>query len=250
RSRPLPGGVAPPNTPTIAETGMPPDAYNPFNPFEQIISGATNARLADFGDRLIDNENIAELFTVGVKGDKLFNGTWGYDGAFRYSQIENTSEFRNVSVSRFNRILNAADSIFNPTKPDFIGTTIPYNPFGDFRVPIATNQPLIDFAIIHTRDLNTSKLATLDLNIYNNDTNSLVPKVGVRWQPFDEQLTPRSTWGEGFVEPSLTELYGPRIFGFGPTSFMGDRNPETAILTNPNPRLGPERSRNWTGGIV
>jgi len=337
-NHPLPGGVAPPNTPTIAETGMPSEAYNPFNPFEQIISGATNARLADFGNRLVDNENIAELFTVGVKGDRLFNGTWGYDGAFRYSQIQNTSEFRNVSVSRFNRILNAADTIFNSAKPDFIGTTIPYNPFGDYRVPIASNLPLIDFAIIHARDLNTSKLATLDLNIYttdlldlpagsvglafggvfiresltenpddenrtkdnagvgqefpvkvgrkeyalyaetlipvfspkwkiplfyslefsaggrfeafNNDTNSLVPKVGVRWQPFDEQLTLRSTWGEGFVEPSLTELYGPVIFGFGPTSFMGDRNPETAILTNPNPHLGPERSRNWTGGIV
>jgi iron complex outermembrane recepter protein len=335
---PLPGGVAPPNTPTIAETGMPPDAYNPFNPFGQIISGFTNARLADFGNRLFDVENIAELFTVGVKGDKLFNGSWGYDGAFRYSQIQNTSEVKNVSVSRFNRILNAADSIFDPTKPDFIGTTIPYNPFGDFRVPIATNQPLINFAIIHARDLNTSKLATLDLNIYttdlfdlpagsvglafggvfireslnenpddenrnkdnagtpqefpvkvgrkeyalyaetlipifspkwkipffyslefaaggrfeafNNDTNSLVPKVGIRWQPFDEQLTLRSTWGEGFVEPSLTELYGPVIFGFDATSFMGDRNPETATLNNPNPHLGPERSRNWTGGIV
>ena len=46
---------------------MSPDAYNPFNPFEQIISGGTRARLADFGNRLIDNENIAELFTVGVK---------------------------------------------------------------------------------------------------------------------------------------------------------------------------------------
>jgi iron complex outermembrane receptor protein len=335
---PLPGGVAPPNTPTIAETGMPTNAFNPFNPFEQIISGATDARLADFGNRLLDEENIAELFTVGVKGDKLFNGSWGYDGAFRYSQIENTSEFQNVSVSRFNRILNAADSIFDPTKPDFIGTTIPYNPFGDFRVPIATNERLIDFAIIHSRDLNTSKLATLDLNIYstdlfdlpagdvglafggvfiresltenpddenrstdnvgvsqevpvkegrteyalyaetfipifsprwkiplfysfeftagarfeafNNDTNSLVPKVGVRWQPFDEQLTLRSTWGEGFVEPSLTELYGPRIFGFDATSFMGNRNPETATLNNPSPHLGPERSYNWTGGIV
>jgi iron complex outermembrane receptor protein len=337
-NHPLPGGAAPPNTPTIAETGMPSDAFNPFNPFEQIISGDTNARLADFGNRLVEEENIAELFTVGVKGDKLFNGSWGYDGAFRYSQIQDTSELRNVSVSRFNRILNAADSIYNPTSADFIGQTTPYNPFGDFRVPIATNQPLIDFAIIHARDLNTSKLATLDLNIYttdlfdlpagsvglafggvfiresltenpddenrtkdnvsvpqefpvkvgrkeyalyaetlipifspkwkipffhslefaaggrfeafNNDTNSLVPKVGVRWQPFDEQLTLRSTWGEGFVEPSLTELYGPVIFGFDATSFMGDRNPETPILNNPNPHLGPERSRNWTGGIV
>src|SRR5438128_11160477 len=129
---------------------MPPDAYNPFNPFEQIISGATNARLADFGNRLFDEENIAELFTVGVKGDKLFNGSWGYDGAFRYSQIENTFEFRNVSVSRFNRILNAADSIFNPTKPDIIGTTIPYNPYDDISVTITSKQPVIYFPILYT----------------------------------------------------------------------------------------------------
>jgi iron complex outermembrane recepter protein len=337
-NHPLPGGSPPPNTPTLAETGLPVNAYNPFNPFEQIISGATNARLADFGNRLVVEENLAELFTIGIKGDKLFNGSWGYDAAFRYSQIQNTSELRNVSVSRYKRILNATDSIFNPTSPDFIGTTIPYNPFGDYRVPIPSNLPLINYAIIHARDINTSKLATLDLNIYttdlfdlpagavglafggifireslnenpddetrtkdnvgvgqefpvkvgrkeyalygetripifspkwkipffyslefraggrfeafNNDTNSLVPKVGVRWQPFDEQLTIRSTWGEGFVEPSLTELYGPKIFGFEATSFKGDQNPETTILNNPNPHLGPERSRNWTGGVV
>src|SRR5438034_2748740 len=336
---PLPNGVAPANTPTIAETGMPADAFNPFNPFEQIISGGSRARIFDFGNRLFDNENIAELFTVGVKGDKLFNGSWGYDGAFRYSQILNISRIQDVSVSRFERILNANDSLFNPSLPDYIGQTTPYNPFNDYRVPIATNLPLIDFATLHARDLNTTKLATLDLNIYttdlfdlpaggvglafggvfsretltenpddehrlkdeagfaqlfpvkvgrkeyafyaetlipitspamrvpglyslkfsagarfeafqNNDTNSLVPKVGVRWQPFDEQLTLRSTWGEGFVEPSLTELYGPRIFGFEATSFKGDRNPETTILNNPNPHLGPEDSRNWTGGIV
>jgi len=104
---PLPNGVAPPNTPTIAETGMPADAFNPFNPFEQIISGGSRARIFDFGNRLFDNENIAELFTVGVKGDKLFNGSWGYDGAFRYSQILNISRIQDVSVSRFERILNS-----------------------------------------------------------------------------------------------------------------------------------------------
>src|SRR5207248_5504419 len=79
----------------------------------------------------------------------------------------------------FNRLLNAADSIFNPTMADFIGTSIPYNPFGDYRMPIPSNQPLIDFATIHARDLNTSKLATLDLNIYTTDLFDL-PAGGVR----------------------------------------------------------------------
>src|SRR5438128_1212903 len=78
---PIAPGSEPPNTPTHAETGVPADAFNPFNPFEQIISGGTRARLAEFGNRLFDNETDAWLSTVGVRGDKLFDGTWGYDAA-------------------------------------------------------------------------------------------------------------------------------------------------------------------------
>ena len=50
----------------------------------------------------------------------------------------------------------------------------------------------------------------------NNDTNAAVPKVGLRWQPFDESLTLRSTWGEGFLEPSEVQLYGPKRFLLAP----------------------------------
>jgi len=340
---PIAAGAEPPNTPTAAEVGAPPGAFNPFNPFGQFISGGSEARIADFGNRLFDNENEAWLSTIGIKGDKLFDGSWGYDGAFRYSQILNINQTLDVDGPRFERILNANDSLFNPTSIDFIGQTIPYNPFNDFRVPIATNIPLINFATLHRRDLLTSKLATLDLNIYttglfdlpggpvglalggffsrqtyeinpddqgniihleeigalgvtpvkagrkevafygeirvpifspkmgipglhslefdagarfeefrNNDTNVLVPKVALRWQPFDEQLTIRSTWGEGFLEPSMTELYGPAVFGIGPSIFTptGEINPETTVEGLPNKNLAPEHDRTWTGGFV
>src|SRR5205807_6784564 len=100
-----------------------------------IISGSTRARLADFGNRLFDNETDAVLVTLGVKGDKLFDGTWGYDAGWRYSQLKNVQVGQQVSATRFNRILNAADPIFDPNSPEFIGTTVPFNPFGDFRVP-------------------------------------------------------------------------------------------------------------------
>src|SRR6266567_1831871 len=353
-------GAPPFGGPTYAEVGAPVGAFNPFNPFEQIISGGTRARFFDFGNRLIDNENVAERFTVGVKGDKLFNGTWGYDGAFMYSQIEQIARFRSVNVNRFERILNANDSLFDPNSGNFIGQTVPYNPFGDWQhVPSpATNQPLLTFAQLNTRDLLTSKLATLDLNIYttdlfdlpaggvglafggvfsresyqvdpddqnrlgenagvgmlevvkagrkswgiyaetlipvfspkfnipgfyslefsagvrysewlNNDTNAAVPKVGVRWQPFDDSLTIRSTWGEGFLEPSMVQLYGPQRFGlgpvggttcapvgvFGPCGSPGNplsdiTNAEETIQQPPNKDLHPEHDRTWTGGIV
>ena len=48
-------GVAPPLTPTFEETLIPADAFNPFNPFNQIISGGSRARLLEFGNRLFDN---------------------------------------------------------------------------------------------------------------------------------------------------------------------------------------------------
>jgi iron complex outermembrane receptor protein len=359
---PLAAGTEPPHTPTATEVGAAPGAFNPFNPFGQFISGGSRARVADFGNRLFDTENEAWLTTIGIKGDKLFDGSWGYDAAFRYSQILDIARIQDVNGPRFERILNGADTLFNPSSGDFIGQTMPYNPFNDFHVPIAANKPLIDYATLHRRDLATSKLATLDLNIYttdlfelpggpvglalgasfnrdtytinpddqinllhpeelgvngihaehagrkevafygemripifgpeqgipgfhslevdvgarfedwrNNDTNVLVPKVTMRWQPIDETLTIRSTWGEGFLEPSMAQLYGPTDFVLGPTVFNGTLpghapdvfNPktgvtfpsqgtqaETTLELQPNKHLAPEHDRTWTGGFV
>src|SRR5437762_1220720 len=341
-------GTPPFGGPSYAEVGAPAGAFNPFNPFEQIISGTSRARFFDFGNRLIDNENIAERFTVGVKGDKLFNGTWGYDAAFMYSQIEQIARFQSVNVLRFERILNANDSLFDPTSGNFIGQTTPYNPFGDTQhVSIPTNAPLLNFATLNTRDLLTSKLATLDANIYttdlfdlpaggvglafggvfsresyrvdpddqnrlgenagvgmlevvkagrkswgvyaetlipifspkfnvpgfyslevsagvrynewlNNDTNATVTKFGVRWQPLDESLTIRATWGEGFHEASLIESFGAPFQGFtNELQFGGTFDPvtktrfgEVPFIVRSNPNLQPEDSRSFSGGIV
>src|SRR5205085_10444039 len=53
------------------QTSVPAGAFNPFNPFNQILSGASRARLAEFGNRVEDNTSDAFLATVGAKGDKL-----------------------------------------------------------------------------------------------------------------------------------------------------------------------------------
>ena len=232
----------------------------------------------------------------------MFGSNWGYDGAFRYSQIYTISQIQTASASRLNRIMNANDSIFDPDSSDFIGTTIPYNPFTDFTQPtFASNIPSILFARANIRDLTKSALTTADFHVYttdlfempagpvgfafgadwrreqydfnpddtdktgdqigvgiarpsfggrkaygifaeaqipitspkmgipglyslefnasgrfeeflNNSTNVLVPRIGIRWQPFDEELTIRATWGEGFIEPWLASLYGAPLF--------------------------------------
>ena len=314
------------------EVGAPTGAFNPFNPFQQFISGGTNARLADFGDRLIDNETDAFMTTLGLRGDSLFDGSWGYDAGFRYSQIRNISTGTFVSGVLFDRILNANDPIFDPSSKQYIGTTIPFNPFTDYRVPFSSNSATVNFATVHPTDIDTSKLATLDATIYttalfhlpaggvglafggefrresieqdidllengdivgssqtnstaagrksygifaeadipifsavnsvpafyaldftaaarfeafrNNNTNALVPKFGMKWQPLDESLTIRSTWGEGFLQPTLYQLFG------SPTSGFGGPTLDTPLTIISNPSLQPSDSRNFTAGIV
>jgi iron complex outermembrane recepter protein len=338
---PIAPGAEPPNTPTHAETGVPADAFNPFNPFQQIISGGTRARLAEFGNRLFDNETDAWLSTIGLKGDKLFDGSWGYDTGFRYSQLKNIQTGQQVSISRFNQILNQADPIFQPG--GVLAGQSAFNPFGDFRVPIPSNQATVEFARAHPKDEDVSKIATLDATVYttdlfdlpgggvgfafggqfrrenleetpdelniagdiagnspvppahggrksysfyaetsipifgpgknampgfhsleftagtrfeeflNNDSNVLVPKFGMRWQPLDEQLTLRSTWGEGYRQPSLEELFGSPLstleLSHDPKN-GGAFEPETNTLIISNPGLQPEDSRSFSAGFV
>src|SRR5437588_10302173 len=82
----------------------------------------------------------------------------------------------------------------------------------------------------------------------NNDTNVLVPKFGMRWQPFDEQLTIRSTWSEGYRQPSLEELFSAPI-----STLQGTRDPLTVVsepdtntLVHSKPRLQPKYSSSFS----
>jgi len=333
-------GVAPPNTPTYTQTGVDPHAFNPFNPFDQIISAGTRARLIDFGNRFVDNENEAWATTLGVKGDKLFDGNWGYDAGFRYSQILSISQIQDVNVNRFNEAMNANSDIFDPASSAYIGTTVPFDPFDSYKGTLPPgNKATIQFARLNIRNLTTSKLAELNANVYttdlfdlpaggvglafgaewrrenfefnpddqarlgeeagvakapasrggrkdyafdaetlipifspsmgiwgfhtlefsasgrfeqfrNNDTNVLVPKVELRWQPFNEELTIRSTWSEGFLEPALFQLYSSALFTLAPTNYQGHAEPETTYEFSGNKNLTPEDSRAWTGGFV
>src|SRR6185369_11643268 len=185
-------GVAPPDTPTFAETGVPADAFNPFNPFNQIISGGTRARFLEFGNRLIDSVTDSFFATLGVRGDKLFDGTWGYDGGFRYSNVKVTQKGQFVSSSRFNQIVNQNSPIFAPGGALAGGTA--FNPFGDaqFGPTIESNLADVAFATIHPKDVDTSEIATLDLNIYTTSLFKL-PAGGVGFafggQFRKEQLT-------------------------------------------------------------
>ena len=344
----------PPNTPTYAETLVPADAFNPFNPFNQIISGGSRARLLEFGNRLFDNETDSFLTTLGVRGDKLFDGTWGYDAGWRYSNVKVTALASVPSTSRYNQVLNQNDPIFQPG--GVLAGQVAYNPFGDALTggAIPGNAAVVNFATVHPKDVDTSELSTIDFNMYttslfklpaggvgfaygaqfrkeqldqvvdqinidgdvigssptasthagrkdwavyaettipvtsptwnapgfysveisaggryekfeNNNTHVAVPKVGLRWQPFDETFTLRGTWGQGFREPSLIELYASPTSGLlgstdplpeslgGPATPVGDPSrfeSETPVVVTSSPALVPETSASYNVGFV
>jgi hypothetical protein len=171
-------GVAPPGTPTFEETGVPVDAFNPFNPFNQIISGGSRARLFEFGNRMFDDTTDAFLATIGIKGDKLFDGNWGYDAGFRYSKVKETAQSSQTSTSRFNQIVNQNSPVFQPGGALEGGTA--FNPFGDaLNGPtIASNAADVAYAVVHPKDVDVSELATLDLNVYTTQLFKL-PAGGV-----------------------------------------------------------------------
>ncbi|MDB6094742.1 MAG: hypothetical protein JWM32_2304, partial [Verrucomicrobia bacterium] len=132
-------------------------AYNPFNPFNVDITGTTRARLAEFGNRIFRNTTDAVLFTVGLRGENIMD-KWNFDAGYSYSTIKDTSRNTLVSAARFNRLLNANDSFFQPGSSDYLGTSSPYNPFGYYKVNIPNNAKIVDAAKITTKDLNESKL--------------------------------------------------------------------------------------------
>jgi outer membrane receptor protein involved in Fe transport len=152
-------------------------AYNPFNPFNVDITGGSRARLAEFGNRIFRNNTDAMMLTAGIKGDNIA-GNWNFDAGYSYSSIRDTSRNTLVSSSRVNRVLNANDSFFTPGSPDFLGTTMPYNPFGYYKVPIANNAKVVNAAKITTKDVNESKMNTFNFVISNGSLFEL-PAGGV-----------------------------------------------------------------------
>ena len=71
---------------------------------------------------------------------------------FRYSNVSLHTDDSLVSTSRFNKVLNAASDIFNPSSASYIGTTTAYNPFGYYGVPIPANQGVVAYATSRVKD--------------------------------------------------------------------------------------------------
>jgi iron complex outermembrane receptor protein len=95
---------------------------------------------------------------------------------------------------------------------------------------------------------------------YSDTDDPLVPKITMRWQPFNDELTARATYGESFNAPTLYQLFGPTDVGFSPEvnilPFGAADRPgnyeagQSQARSGSNPNLQPAESRSYTVGFV
>ena len=155
---------------------------------------------------------------------KLPGGPVGFafGGQFRRENIEQDPDTLNLEGDI---IGSSATAITHAGRKD-------YAFYAETDIPVFSAE--MGVPVFHTLEF-TAAMRFEDFR--NNDTNVLVPKFGMRWQPFDDQFTIRATWGEGFREPSLFELFSSPTSGLLPTTFMGTSEPETTTITSSNPNL-------------
>jgi iron complex outermembrane receptor protein len=94
------------------------------------------------------------------------------------------------------------------------------------------------------------------LDHYSTLGNSTVPKIDVKYQPFDDQLTLRGSAGKSFIAPTLYDLYGPVIVGTSDSiTYNGANGTQYSSVqfqdvSGSNPELKPSTSTTWTAGFV
>ncbi|WP_067064748.1 TonB-dependent receptor [Roseateles chitosanitabidus] len=94
--------------------------------------------------------------------------------------------------------------------------------------------------------------AALRFDRYQGVGSTTNPKLGVRYQP-SRQLLLRASAGTGFRAPSFSELYRPTSYGSSP-AFIYDKVLDSfdqwATRKEANPNLKPERSQQFSAGLV
>ena len=120
------------------------------------------------------------------------------------------------------------------------------------------------YAVYAESILPVSKTVEAQLSVrydhYSDFGGTTNPKLAVRWQPLKTFLV-RGSMGTGFRAPALPEVYTPRFEtpdgGEGPdpircpvTGADGDCYPAFYAINGGNPALQPEKSTQYTAGIV
>jgi len=89
-----------------------------------------------------------------------------------------------------------------------------------------------------------------------NVGSAKVPKISLKYQPFDDELTLRASAGKSFIAPQLYSLYGPTTTGssdqitYTGANGTNYQNVQFQAETGSNPYLQPSTATTWDAGFV
>lgn len=126
-----------------------------------------------------------------------------------------------------------------PTPP---GHRDSWSAFIETRIPITSEDMKIP--VLHSFEIT----AAGRYESFNPGGDSAVPKVGIRWQPIDKQVTLRASYSQSFLAPNVFQLYGAPVVSFDTISAGGNGQVQMNWISNPN--LKPADADNWGAGIV
>lgn len=143
-----------------------------------------------------------------------------------------------------------------PTRQRWSGATF-FDPFVKDR---SVNSAFAEISIpVVGEGWSAPGLRRLDLNAayryddYSDAGSSNVPKYGLAWRAFDEQVTLRYTYSESFAAPTLFSLSGPTTQGFTATNVFPNVfgvNGQGQSRGGSNPNLRPSTAETNYFGIV
>jgi iron complex outermembrane receptor protein len=129
--------------------------------------------------------------------------------------------------------------------------------FAELKVPLFSPQNKIPGLYLLTLD------GAWRHEAYSDGNKTSVPKISLRYLPFDDQLALRATYAKSFTAPTLYDLYGPSASGF--TSSPGGLNAynSSGVATGAkfpnlqgqqingfNPFLTPSHAKSTTVGAI
>ena len=207
--------------------------YNPFGYYRNPI--AANAALAEHARVTVKDSNESTLAQGSVVVStrdffKLPHGSVGLAvGAdYRHEELEQDPSPLGLSGD----VIGVRASSFTRAQRKISGV------FAEARVPILSRLE--------------ANAAVRYEKFYTSGRDTTVPKVGLRWQPIARQLTLRTSYSEGFREPSLFELYSTPISAL--TAILDPRDgfiePEQPITLSGNRRLKAEETDYFNAGFI
>ncbi len=115
--------------------------------------------------------------------------------------------------------------------------------FAEVRIPITS--PDMNIPALHNLEITAGGR----YETFSPGGDSAVPKVTLRWQPLDEQITFRATYSQSFVAPTTFELFGGAAQN-NPNLTFPDGTIQGTTLNVSNPGLKPVDAENYGGGVV